>query len=267
MSELPSALATVAYTSRDETERRRGNVSVHVYTIPLLRHGPWLTSAESELSEAERARARRFHRVRDRERFIMAHAEMRRHLAVLAGTDASRLEFTAVANGKPVISGPDAARRWAFNLSHSGNFALLAAALETSLGVDIERKRSMTDLRQIAERFFSAAERRVLAEAEEPQTDVFFSIWTRKEAVIKALGHGLAMPLAAFDVCEPGHWHATPIFRLDEVHGVSIPRTGWQVTSLEVPNGYAGAIATLGSLAVELHQHRPAIRGACVLSR
>jgi 4'-phosphopantetheinyl transferase len=256
MSELPSARTTVDWSSSDETGSRKGDVSVHVYTIPLLRHRPRLTSAVSELSEAERARAKRFHRPRDRERFILAHAEMRRHLAVLAGTDAATLDFAAEANGKPVICGPEPARRWAFNLSHSGNFALLAAALETPLGVDIERKRSIADSTLIAERFFSAAERRRMAEAEETRDDVFYSIWTRKEAVIKALGYGLAMPLAAFDVCEPGHWHATPIFRLDEVDGVSIPRKGWRVMSLEVPWGYAGAIAILSSRAIELLHHR-----------
>lgn len=186
---------------------------------------------------------------------MRAHAETRRLLASLSGTDAAALEFTALSGGKPVIASPDSARRWMFNLSHSGDFALLAAALNTPLGVDIEQKRSLTDLEQVAERFFSPAERRVLAQTDETPEDLFFAIWTRKEAVIKALGHGLAMPLTAFDVCEPGHWHTAPIFRLDEVQGVSIPRDGWQLGALAVPTGYAGAIAILGSSTAEVRHY------------
>lgn len=230
-------------------------LAVHVYTIPVPTDGARLCDAERVLSRAERARAERFHRSRDRERFVVAHGETRRLLALLSGADAAALEFTTLGRGKPIIASPDSARQWMFNLSHSGEFALLAAALGAPLGVDIEEKRPLKDLEQVAERFFSPAERSVLAKADEPSEDLFFAIWTRKEAVIKTLGHGLAMPLAAFDVCEPGHWHTAPIFRPQELDGVSIPGDGWQVHALAVPPGYAGALATVSALPARLRRY------------
>jgi 4'-phosphopantetheinyl transferase len=234
---------------------------VHVHTIPLLFDESRVADASGRLSEVELDRASRFHRARDRERYVVAHAETRRVLALHTGADPQALEFTTVARGKPVIASPSTATQWTFNLSHSGDYALLAAARDVPLGVDIEEKRSVSDLHQVAERFFSAAEREMLASAVEPPNDVFFAIWTRKEAVIKALGHGLTMPLADFDVCEPGHWHTSPVFRLDAVDGVPIPREGWQVLAIATPEGYAGALAVIGASGVQLCIHPPPASG------
>jgi 4'-phosphopantetheinyl transferase len=239
-------------------------LDVHVYTISLRTDEARLANAARVLSEGELDRANRFHRARDRERFVAAHAETRRLLAILSGTEAAALEFTTMTHGKPFIANPSAARRWMFNLSHSGDFALLAAAPGASLGVDIEEKRDIADLDGVAERFFSAAERAMLASADEPPADVFFAIWTRKEAVIKALGYGLHMPLAGFDVCEPGHWHDTPVFRLDAVDGLDVTREGWRIHALATPDGYAGALATVSSSSTRVLQC-PAIESGCAL--
>lgn len=220
-----------------------------------------MADSSRRLSQAELDRASRFHRARDRARYVVAHAETRRILALLTGAQPLALEFATVARGKPVIARPDTAVKWMFNLSHSGDFALLAAALDVPLGVDIEEKRPVSDLHKVAERFFSAAEREVLASGDEPPDDVFFGIWTRKEAVIKALGLGLTMPLAQFDVCEPGHWHTSPVFRTAEVDGVPIPRESWQIFTIAVPEGYAGALAVIGASSVDLRHHSPPASG------
>lgn len=85
-----------------------------------------------------------------------------------------------------------------FNLSHSGDYVALAYG-DAPLGVDIERV-ARADLK-IAKRFFAKEEYEHLAEREEEeQADLFARIWTAKEAVVKASGKGLSIPLERFSV-------------------------------------------------------------------
>ena len=231
----------------------RPGLDVLVYTVPLKQGLAARTRFAATLSEAELARANRFHSPRDRDRFIVAHGEMRRLLGNVSQVDAAMLSFAELPGGKPVIDQPESARRWSFNLSHSGDFALLAVTEEAPLGVDIEHKRVISQQGSIARRFFSATEQRVYEAARKPERqEVFFSIWTRKEAVIKALGLGLSMPLDAFDVCSPDAWLGQPAFAIEEINGMSIPKHQWQLRPLDVPDGYAGAVALQSPAAIRI---------------
>ena len=116
-----------------------------------------------------------------------------------------------------------------FSVSHSGSLGLIAIAEgERRIGVDVERLRLDTDFRALAERFFHPEEAAAIGD----DRAAFFRCWTRKEAVVKALGLGLAHPLDSFvvDFDAPG---ARP------VRGVP----GLSVRGLEVPEGYAAALA------------------------
>lgn len=103
-------------------------------------------------------------------------------------------EPVLLADGKPVF------RNGAiqFSISHSGGAVLLAFGTKT-LGVDIEYVKEVK--LKIAERFFTGEEYGWIAEQEkERQKDVFCQIWTGKEAVVKAAGGGLTLPLDQFSV-------------------------------------------------------------------
>lgn len=99
--------------------------------------------------------------------------------------------------GKPVFQGEN---RLHFNISHSGGYVALAFGKEP-LGVDIECVK-WKDLK-VAKRFFRQEEYDYLAEkAGAEQTDIFCRMWTGKEAVLKASGAGLSLPLNSFSVLE-----------------------------------------------------------------
>jgi 4'-phosphopantetheinyl transferase len=152
------------------------------------------------LSGDERARAARFLRDDSRRRFVAARAALRRLLAEALRCAPDALAFGYEPGGRPFVAEP-APGDLVFNVSHSGELALLAIGRGRRLGVDVERLGRRVSGEAIARRFFAPREAEALLalpEAEQPAA--FLRIWTRKEAYIKALGEGLRLPLDSFEV-------------------------------------------------------------------
>lgn len=84
-----------------------------------------------------------------------------------------------------------------FNISHSGEIVVCALSDEHQIGIDIEL---MTNIEipdfksQMTDREWNT-----LNDSHD-KTDAFFKYWTQKEAVIKAHGHGLSLPLKSFEI-------------------------------------------------------------------
>jgi len=151
------------------------------------------------VDEIERARRYKFHR--DRHRFVAGRFFLRRTLAEYVSIDPDQLSFVYGPFGKPELSPPLNGTRVEFNLSHSGDIAVLAVSRGPAVGIDVERVVPVSDLQAIASRFFSTCENTALNEVPADSREfAFYCCWTRKEAFIKALGDGLAHPLDAFDV-------------------------------------------------------------------
>ena len=185
-----------------------------MYVAALISPPEELEVLHELLSNEERARAARFVSDDVRRRFVAARGTLRRVLADELGAAPSALEFSYGEHGKPALQNSTTV----FNLSHSGDIALIAIADCGVVGVDVEVLRDDTDFDAIAENSFSDAELaawRALPEAE--KRDAFFATWTCKEAYLKALGTGFAVSSRAFDVSvtsaratQPGATVATP---------------------------------------------------------
>src|SRR5215471_14520309 len=146
-------------------------------------------------------RADQFHFQDGRRRFMRARAAMRQILSGYIGIAPQKIVFSYGAAGKPELAGEFEKFRIRFNLSHSGELALLAVTRGLAVGIDIELINPEFASKEIAERFFSANEvRYLLAMPAGDRANAFFSCWTRKEAYIKALGAGLSVPLDSFEV-------------------------------------------------------------------
>lgn len=199
------------------------------------------------LSIDERERADRFHFEVDRKRCILARGVLRLLLGDCLGTPASQLQFQYNEFGKPSLAQSSASRKLQtpieFNVSHSGDFVLIALSRGRVLGVDIERMRVDVATEEIATRFFSANECRDLATvAPDQRCAAFFACWTRKEAYLKARGDGLSLPLEQFDVSFlPGH---AP--RLIETRHDPAEARRWTLRALEGGPDYKAALAVEG---------------------
>ena len=200
--------------------------------------GPSAPRPGDHLDEAERARAARFHFERDRHRFLASHTALRELLGRHLGLPPASLRFLQGRYDKPRLDLPAAP---AFNMSHSGRWALIAIGGERPIGVDIEDPREMGDLMPLAERNFSAAEYQALAALPEAERhSAFLRCWTRKEACLKAVGSGLSI--------EPGVFEAGLDSALRETQmPVSGQACALTVLSLELGVGAPAALAWLAS--------------------
>lgn len=216
---------------------------VHLWRIDLAS----VASAEERWKEfligEERSRAARFHFSRDRQHFTATRALLRIVLGGYANSNPSKLRLEYAANGKPFLLRPAVEEPVEFNVSHSGEIAMLAFARGRALGVDVEYLRDNFDHEAIAHRFFSDQEQRQLAalpRAERHQG--FFRCWTRKEAYIKAEGVGLSLPLHQFDVSlKPGETNALLATRPD---GTEASR--WSLQEISAAPGYVAALCVRG---------------------
>lgn len=149
------------------------------------------------LNDDEKTRARRYHFERHQRQFIVARAMMRSILAPYLGAKPEELIFNFNKQGKPAIQHPENIH---FNLSHSGELALLAVGQEYPMGIDLEffSARPYVD---IGAQLFSEREMQELRQLPpDLQALGFFHIWAQKEAFIKASGLGLSYPTREFSV-------------------------------------------------------------------
>jgi 4'-phosphopantetheinyl transferase len=191
------------------------------------------------LDGVELDRASRFAFDDLRERFIAAHVWTRIILGCCLSQPPETLCFTYGAHGKPRLCHPFSSLQ--FNLSHAGEHALLAIALDRDVGVDIEREQEIGTL-GLARRVFAPTETSVIqALPQDQQAAAFFRLWTRKEAFVKALGDGLSFPIGAFEVGteEPMVLSACCL-------GTELMQS-WKIVSLPAPRGNAAAVAAQGS--------------------
>ncbi len=130
---------------------------VHVWRASLARPADTVARMRSLLAAEELARADRFRFERDRSRYIVGRALLRRLLANYCQAAPGELTFEYGQFDKPALSGGP----W-FNLSHSGSVALYAFSTAGEIGIDVELERAGRSRGRVAERFFSPAEVSVL---------------------------------------------------------------------------------------------------------
>ena len=148
------------------------------------------------LSEEEIQRSGRFRFEDDRRRYVAAHVALREHMAGFLGCAPADLVFRKGLHGKPGLVSADLH----FNLSHSGDLALIGLSRREEIGVDLEVLREVDDAQALAEVVFGMHERQTLgALAGAARDRAFLQGWTRKEACLKALGTGLSLSPQVFE--------------------------------------------------------------------
>lgn len=165
-----------------------------------------------------RERILKFRKWQDIQRTLLGKLLLRKALLDLQSTS-TLSAITYNSYGRPYLADLD------FNISHSGNYAVCAISTHGQVGIDLEMIRPI-DLRHFKSQF-SSIEWQDIINADDAISK-FYLYWTLKEAVIKADGRGLSLPLDSFHIKE------TQINILDDV---------WYYKSLNFVDGYQAHIA------------------------
>jgi 4'-phosphopantetheinyl transferase len=208
----------------------------HVWQMKLT--NPVWDKFASVLNEAERDKTARFRTLDLQQRYSRCRSALRLILGRYVNQAASALDFNYGQFGKPELQG----HRLQFNVSHSGDHALIAVSHHT-LGVDLELlNRKNTDIDGMIDMVCHPMEKAALHQLSEPEKALaFYRLWTQKEAYCKMSGLGLQQAMPAVQLT------ATPDetvwqVRLENCAGAVAAASTHYVHKLCVFDGYAASL-------------------------
>lgn len=237
--EAVSSEATARAPRAPGTERMRS------VRVGFARIGAWMpqrVSLARTLDARERARIARMRFERDRDALTVAYGLHRKVLADELGVPPRQVPLYRDAAGRPRVAGDPV---WT-SLSHASDWVAIAIDRTAPVGVDVEPLTRVDAVAEVAAAVLHPHERnRVASQALEYGV---LAVWVRKEAVLKAAGVGLGVPMVAF-----------PALRLD---GVRVPglEGEWHVQDLHVDPSIRSAIATRGRVHVACTVMEPSRR-------
>lgn len=229
---------------------------VHLWRLSIMSSAQLQAHLWTILAPDEQRRCQRFIRPQDRQRFTMVRGGLRWLLGQYLNIAAEAVQFCYGEKGKPELAQSHAVNL-TFNLSHSHGMAMIALAAEGDLGIDLEQINPQADYVGITRRFLTPGEQQVvLGQPPEAQCPIFFQLWTRKEACIKAVGGSIADYLDQIDV-SPGWDRPSNSIQAINVTGY---KQHFYLQSLEFAPGYAGALTT-SWIPRQIHQYDLDIAG------
>lgn len=215
---------------------------VRLFQVDLRTDDALLAECRRLLSEDERQRADRLVVAEVARRFIVGRSVLRQILGHTLGLPPAEIRLIVGPHGKPALA-DDSSDFWQFNISHSGDAALIAVTRGRAVGVDLELRTHRLKRDELAARFFSPAECRTYFELPEAQRPAaFYRVWTCKEAYLKAIGAGLSFPLGRFTVSARSD---EPPGLLD-VDGQPDEPARWAFVLPEAGKDFAAALAVEG---------------------
>lgn len=184
------------------------------------------------LSKDEISKANRFRFEKDRTCYILCRGFLRILLNSYLSIKPKNIIFEYNSYGKPELSQFQNSKNIKFNISHSEDYFLIAITEKYDIGIDIEKIKKIDDFMIIAESVFSDAEYNLLKKTPcNKQLKSFYSIWSQKEALIKASGKGVSFGLA--------HWSTT----LDiEKQNIKIDDQEYMLILFFVDNEYSSSV-------------------------
>lgn len=216
---------------------------VDIYRIRLDLTQAEIAAYTELLSEDELARAGKFLSAAKASEFTITRAALKKILAQTLDEDPAHITIAHADQGKPYLVCNARHARIRFSVSHSHDLALIAITLDRDTGIDVEKVRADIDHENLSRRFFSPAEYEALQRcSEQTRLRAFYSVWTRKEALVKATGKGIALGLKQFDVSvEPG-----PGPRVLATRGELAGMPDWTLINIQTDKDYIASLAVSG---------------------
>ena len=214
----------------------------HIWRTDLNLFSRKVAEIDKFLSPEERHRASRFCFEHDKKRFIVGRGLLRILLGNYLDIPPAQIEFVYGEYGKPKLKDSVNHKNIFFNVTHSNELVLYAFSPCPWIGIDIEYVRHINRTIDMAKRFFHLKEYHLLESLpSNKRTEVFYKLWTCKEAYLKATGQGLA-GLEDVEIIDRDNKQIIVVHE----DAKSIALNNWCLYKIKPENGYCGAIAIKG---------------------
>ena len=215
---------------------------VQVWRIDLSDEDSDETAYLSVLNSEETERAGRLRVGQVRTQFLAGRSCVRTLLGAHLEIAPEEVPIVAAAYGKPELASPYSGRVY-FNVAHSRSTVLIALNLTAPVGIDVEYLDRKTEVEEVARHSLTQQETVALLSIDDTtaRSKFFFECWTRKEAVVKADGRGLSLPLTSFEVPAGGSSRpsSVTILNIDQ-----LSQRSYFVSDIVIVEGMACAVAT-----------------------
>lgn len=191
---------TIECLTRDPFQNKKGDPGVVIYKIELLKLQESIPKFKRILSDSESQRSDRYHFIKDKYRFIICRALLKSLLAEHIGLDIDQIIIDVDSNKKPYLPAHPSVY---FNVSHSVDYAIIAIAANP-VGVDIEYINKEFNYKEILPTVYHEDEMKDIEISGDKQL-TFYNFWTRKEAIVKAIGKGIDNDLSKISVTDGSH--------------------------------------------------------------
>lgn len=225
---------TIQALDQDASQKEKSDSEINLYKIDLLKLQESIPDLTRVLSASEFQRANRYHFIKDKNRFIICRALLKILLSEYIGLDISQIIIAVNANKKPYL--PTHPHTY-FNISHSVDYALIAIA-KYPVGIDIEYINKEFNYKDILPTVFQQQE----IDDIERSSNVFnnfYKLWTRKEAILKAIGKGINDDISKIPVTDGAHSVISSL--VGDYKKITI-------LSLNINDNYIGALALTSDL-------------------
>lgn len=176
------------------------NLALKVFKIQLSSYYSLVPELRSFLDSSELLRADKFHFTKDKNQFIICRAFLKMLLAQHTGLHISEVHIETDINKKPYFNSQPKVH---FNLSHAEDMAVIAIH-DKDVGIDIEYMNRTFDFTEVLSYTMNSTETQMLFNSKN-NIHTFYTFWTRKEAIVKAIGTGISDDLLKIPATDGQH--------------------------------------------------------------
>jgi 4'-phosphopantetheinyl transferase len=197
------------------------------------------------LNKTEKVKFDSFKFEEDKSRFIVSHIALRKIINQYTNIPLNLIKFKYSKSNKPYLKNR-LKNKLFFNLSHSHNKAVIAIS-DVEVGVDIEHINDSFDVYELTNIIFSSDEKKYFGKLNThiEKQNYFYTIWTKKEAYLKALSIGLVDNLNKINICNKirvkdkikgKHYIVNPLFSTNCKYISAISYHGYNIRKIHTLN-------------------------------
>jgi 4'-phosphopantetheinyl transferase len=212
---------------------------IHLWVIELIQRDDTLSILKRLLDKKELKRLNQYVLYKDKRRFLISRSILKEIIGKYLDVNAKDISITYNLYGKPCLDESINPEHIDFSLAHSHELVVYAISRQRRVGVDLEYIHRELDHEKIGYRFFTKRENKIIKSLPEThKREAFFNGWTRKEALLKAMGDDEILDFHNIEVSlSPGE-----VARIIDSNDKNIDASEWQIIPFSPHSDYIGSI-------------------------